>query len=49
MSGLRRSNNPYLRGIKPRKFFEGLIDLMKKKQQITDHRKFNPLWATKTA
>ena len=49
MSGLTRSSNPYLKGLKPKKYFSGLIELINYKNKIKDTRKFNPNWAIKIA
>lgn len=43
------SRNPFIKGLKPRKFFEQSLEDLKKSQMRKDGRKFNPDWKNKAA
>ena len=49
MLHLKRSSNPYLKGLRPRKFFQGVSKQLRRNELIGDKRKFNPNWANKAA
>jgi len=44
MTGLRRANNPFLTGQRPRRYFDQLISLMRQRASVSDERRFNPDW-----
>lgn len=45
MNNFRKTYNPYLKGLRPKKFFGKRIDLGKKVIILTDKRKFDPEWS----
>jgi len=44
MTGLKRSQNTFRRGVQPRRYFGELIEILKSKTTIKDIREFNPDW-----
>lgn len=49
MLRLNRSSNPFMSGMRPRKFFQGVSDQVRKLQIIKDKRQYNPNWTKKAA
>ena len=43
------SSNPFVKGLKPRKFLSNFSETVKKAQFVRDGRKFNPDWRNKAA
>lgn len=44
MTGLKSSYNPFRRGVRPRRYFGELIEIIKSKRATTDTREFDPNW-----
>jgi len=44
MSNLKRPNNPYLRGLRPKRFMSDREELMRENKRVRDIRKFDPDW-----
>lgn len=44
---IKKSANPYLRGMRPKKFFSGTVELNKQVIRMKDIRTFNPDWSKK--
>ena len=49
MLNFKRGWNPYLSGLKPRKFFSTISEDVKRSQFTKDGRQFNPDWNKKAA
>lgn len=44
MNKFRKTYNPYLKGLRPKRFFSKRIELGRKEIMLSDLRKFNPDW-----
>jgi hypothetical protein len=49
LSGFMRYYNPWISGIKPKRFLEERVQLLKESKMISDKRCFNPDWNKRAA